>query len=146
MDYIRIKATTPDGIGKRYVRCDRDGRLEVFLQDSGWISATITKGGTTSNVIDLGAGYKELLVLIPTIDSATTTVHIAKDENGTYYPLYDFVRLNDADTIENTPVITAAATTSHAIVFRIAGARFIKIVLSAAQTTAERVFYVRGMN
>lgn len=146
MDYERIKATTPDGIGKRYVRCDRDGRLEVILQESKWLSATIKKDGQTSNAVDLGAGYKELLVLIPTIDSATTTVHLAKEEGGTYYPLYDFVRLNNADTLADTPIITADATTAHSVIFRIGGARFVKVYVSATQDTAERVFYVKGTN
>lgn len=146
MDYERIKATTPDGIGKRYVRCDRDGRLEVIPQESKWLSATIDKAGQTSNAVDLGTGYKELLVLIPTIDSATTTVHLAKEEGGTYYPLYETFNLNAADTIQDAPLITADATTAHSVVFKIGGARFVKIYVSATQDTAERVFYVKGIN
>jgi hypothetical protein len=146
MDWIRIKATTPDGVGKRYVRCDRDGRLETIPQESRWLTATIDKGGTTSNEVDLGVSYKELLVLIPTIDSATTTVHIAKEAGGTYYPLYDFFRLNAADTIQDAPLITKAASTSHSVIYKIGGARFIKIVVGASQTTAEVVFYVKGIN
>jgi len=145
MDYIRIKATTPDGAGKRYVRCDRDGRLEIIPQESKWLTATVIKGGTTSNEVDLGAGFKELLVLIPTITQATTTVHVAKEAGGTYFPLYEFVRLNNADTLTSTPLITADATTSHAVIFKIGGARFVKVVVGAS-AGAEQVFYVKGTN
>jgi hypothetical protein len=142
MDYIRIKATTPDGAGKRYVRCDRDGRLEIIPAETKWLTATVTKGGTTSNEVDLGASFKELLVLIPTLDQATTTVHVAKESGGTYFPLYAFSQAATGDYAH----ATTAATTTHAIVFKIGGARFIKIVAGASQTTAERVFYLKGTN
>lgn len=142
MDYERIKATTADGAGKRYVMCDRDGRLYTVPRESPWLTVTIDKAGTTSKECDLKAGYKQLLVLIPTIDSATTTVHIAKEAAGTFYPLYAL----DDDATGDFASATTAATTAHAVVFDIYGARYIKIVVGAAQNTSERVFYVKGIN
>jgi len=147
MDYVRIKATTPDGVGKRYVCCDRDGRLYSVPVESKWLTATIAKGGTTTNAIDLGESYKQLLVLMPAVDSAYVTVHIAKEVNGTYFPLWQIAFDDSGDVFMDKPVVTATFTTAtHALIFNIGGIRFFKIVASASQTTAERIFYVKGIN
>ena len=143
MDWIRIKATNrEDGMSTRYVRCDHDGRLETVPMESEWMDAVVDKAGTTSHAVDLQAGYKELLVLVPTIDSATTTVHVAKEIGGTYYPVYAF----DMDGTGAFAHASTKATTSIALVFKIGGARYVKVVFSDAQNTAERVIPIKGIN
>ena len=41
---------------------------------SAWKSAVIASGGTLSAEVDLGKDYKRVLVIAPTIDSATINV------------------------------------------------------------------------
>ena len=95
---------------------------------------------TLSAEVDLGANYEFLTVLIPTITSSTITVHVAMASGGTFFPLYAF----DADGTGDFAHATSAATTTHAVVFRIGGVQYIKIKAGSTQTTADKTFYVRG--
>lgn len=93
--------------------------------------AAIAKAGTTSNVVDLEDYYPYLHVVIPTIDSATLKVQVSELIDGTYQDL--------------GPAVTAAASTgAYSDTWTLGGWRYIKIVASAAQNTAARLFKVRG--
>ena len=100
-----------------------------------------SEDGKLSEEADLGANYEFLTVLIPTITSSAITVHITDTKGGTYYPLFAF----DGNATGDFAHATTAATTTHAVVFRIGGVQFIKINSDSAQA-ADRTFRVRGFN
>jgi len=104
-----------------------------------WKTVTVAKSGTTSGSVDLGADYKEVLVLFPALDSATVSVTISND-NSTFFAISAL----DADATGSFAHATTAGTSAGAVVFKIGGCRYIKVVCGAAQTTAARTFYVRG--
>jgi hypothetical protein len=91
--------------------------------------------------VDLGGEFQDLLVLIPLITSSTTTVHVAKESGGTFYPLY----ILDDDATGCFASATTKAVTSQAIIFHIGGIRFIKIAGGDVQA-ADVEFLVRGIN
>jgi len=106
---------------------------------SSWKTATIALNGTTSGAVDLGGNYKELVVLIPALDSATVTVHVSED-NSTFFAVHDF----DADATGSFAHATSADTAAKTAIFHIGGVQFIKVVAGAAQTSLARTFRVRG--
>jgi hypothetical protein len=108
-----------------------------------WKTATLayaTDDDLTPEV-DLEDNYEYMTCLIPTIESSTVTVHVAKSSGGTFFPMYEF----DDDQTGDFAHATTAATTTHAVIFRVGGCQFIKISLGTGQT-ADRTFYVRGFN
>ncbi len=100
----------------------------------------ISVSTTLSSAVDLGGEYEFLAVHIPTITSSTVTITVGESSTGTFYPAYQL----DADATGDLAQITAAATTAHALVFQIGGARFIKILCGSTQTTTDKTFRVRG--
>jgi len=96
-----------------------------------------------SDEVDLEDSYTHLVVLIPTITSAGISVRVSDEKGGTFYPFYDF---GDKDGDTDILQITAAETTSKAIVLKIGGARHIKLYASNAQTSTDKDFKVRGVN
>jgi len=77
--------------------------------------------------------------LIPTIADSTTTIHVAKESGGTFFPMHKHKFEDDGDSEEQT----TARTRSKAIVFT-CGAQFIKIACGSTQTA--ETFYVRGLD
>lgn len=123
MPYSKIKGVMHDGKTSRYVQVDSEGRLVLSPSTEGeWFTANIAKAGTTSNTVDLGDSFMYMRVIIPTLDTCTVKVQVAERSTSTYYDL-------DA-------VTTAAGTHNYATTFLLGGYRFIKIVASAAQSTA----------
>jgi len=109
-----------------------------------WLPALIDYATDPDNSeeVDLGGHFEFLTVIIPTLaGSYTTTVHIAKESGGTYYPCYQLDIASAADFAQ----LTSGATTAHAVIFRIGGAQFIKVV-SGTSLGADITFYVRGFN
>lgn len=114
--------------------------MKLTFDGSEWESAVVAKNGTLSTEVDLGANYKYVTVLIPTIDSATVSVQGLKTSGGTAYPIHDW---KDADgTVLQA---TTAGTGGIAVTFK-CGFQFIKLLCGAAQTTAAVTFYARGFN
>ena len=105
----------------------------MSILSSPWIAITVAKSGTTSAEVDLEGPCDSVQVIIPTIDTATVALQVALEYDGsnTYY------------TLGNSQT-TVSGTGNYATEFRLGGYRYIKIVCSAAQTTAARTFYVRG--
>ncbi len=97
-----------------------------------WKSATIAKDGTTSDEIDLDWSYDLLEIIIPTIDAATVKIQVSEGKGGTYYDL-------------GNSVVLASSTGNFADVLFLGGYRYVKVVLSATQTTAAVAIKVRGM-
>ena len=98
-----------------------------------------------SQLIDLGQTFEKVLVIIPTITSATISIAIVP-EDGTALKLNVPVPLYilDDDATGSFLQATTAATTTNSIVFAIGGARYIRLYSSANQA-ADRTFYVRGI-
>jgi len=107
-----------------------------------WKTVTIAKDGTSSSETDLGGEFRDVQVYSPALDSATLTVKPSRATGGTAVQAYTF----DADETGDFANTTTAKTTAAMNVFKDICARFVTLVLSAAQTTAERTFYVRGIN
>lgn len=109
-----------------------------------WHSALIDYATDPDNSeeVDLGGHFEFLTVIIPELaGSYTTTVHIARESGGTYYPLHMF----DTNAVGDFAQITDGASTAKALTFRIGGAQFIKVV-SGTSLGADITFYVRGFN
>ena len=112
------------------------------LRLGSWKTVTVDKDGTTSSETDLGEVFRNVQVYSPALDSATLTVKVSRLTTDTAVQAYNF----DADATGDFVRTTTAKTTAAMNVFKDICARFITLVLSAAQTTAARTFYVRGID
>jgi hypothetical protein len=108
---------------------------------SEWKSATIASGGTVSGEVDLGGNYSRILVLIPTIDSATITPSVAMASGGTFFAMEAL----DADATGSFAHATTAGTGGEAVIFNIGGAQYVKLTAGAAQSSGAVTLYVRGI-
>ena len=132
MNFVEVFGRMFDRKTKRPLRVDEEGRLVPAPSVTGeWQTAHIVKGGTSTNAIDLGADFMYMKVIIPTLDAATVKVQVAESTADTFYNL-------DA-------VTTASGTHNYATTFKLGGYRYIKLVASAAQTTAAIDFRVCGL-
>lgn len=132
MHYIQIFGQMWDKMTKRPIRVDHEGRIiPTPLMVGEWVTAGIAKGGTSTPAIDLGDDYMYLNVVIPTLDTATVKVQVAESIKDTFY---------DLDT-----VTTSSGTHNYATTFTLGGYRYIKLVASAAQSTAAIDLRVRGI-
>ena len=123
MPYQKIKGMMSDGKTSRFVQVDSRGRLVMSPSTEGeWFTAAIVKSGTTSNTVDLGDAFMYMRVIIPTLDTCTIKVQVAEKSTSTYYDLDE--------------VTTSAGTHNYATTFLLGGYRYVKIVASAAQSTA----------
>jgi hypothetical protein len=125
------------------ITCRDKTRLETLKKTA---LVDISASTTISEEVDLGAAFKYLLVLIPTITASTVTVHVSDVTGGTFYPLYEIKTQIAADVYGDFPFLTTSATTAHSVIFMIGGAQYIKIVCGSAQTVTDKTFTVRGFN
>lgn len=95
-----------------------------------------------SEVIDLGADYMAVVIEIPTIDSATVSIHVMRDSTVTTVPKEVHYTKSDDTTAHWT---TTAGTGLLSITLFIGGYQYIRIHTSANQT-ADRTFYCRGVS
>jgi len=108
---------------------------------SAWKTAVIASAGTVSAEVDLGSTFENVMVLIPTIDSATISLSISNVSGGTFFPLHEW---NDADADGTVLKATTAGTGGISAVFSGVGAQFLKVVAGAAQNGGARSILVRG--
>jgi hypothetical protein len=121
----------------------RPDRTEISnLICSTWKSCVIADEGTVSAECDLGAPYKYVTVLNPTIDSAAVSLSGAMTAGGTYFPVYVIDSTGKASTAE----ITTAATTSKATIYHCGSFQYIKVNFGAAQNSGPYTLYLRGFN
>lgn len=109
---------------------------------SEWKPAVVAQSSVLSGEVNLGRAYKDLVVLVPALNSATVSLQIAMTAGGTYYP----VQALDADATGHFLHATTAGAAAIAVPFKIGGAQFVKVLCGASQTSAPRTFYVRGVN
>ena len=112
------------------------------LRIGSWKTVAIAKDGTESSETDLGGVFRNVQVYSPAIDSATLTVKISRLTTETAVQVYAW----DADATGNFVHTTTARATAGMEVFKDICARYITLVLSVAQSTAARTFYVRGID
>jgi hypothetical protein len=124
-----------------------------MIKCSEWITSTIDIDRSSEftgddvdqfgDLIDLGENYENLLVIIPTITSATVSIYIQMDEAIDSVPVV--LHILDDDATGSFLHATTAATTTNVCIYRIGAARFIRLRANANQL-ADRTFYVRGFN
>lgn len=107
-----------------------------------WKTVTVAQNGTTSSETDLGTDFHDVQVYSPALDSATITIKPSRESGDTAVQAYTF----DADATGDFVNTTTARTTAGMNLFRDICARFVSIVLGAAQTSALRTFYIRGID
>lgn len=96
-----------------------------------------------SKLVDLGAPFEFVTVIVPTITSSTTGVCIQKTPNIDEVP--SPVHILDDDATGSFLHATSAAVTALAVIFRIGAVQYVRIKMGANQA-ADRTFYVRGFN
>lgn len=106
-------------------------KLKPLINVGKELTATIAKDGTVSGAVDLGGHFSYLLITIPTLDSADVSLQCSLMLDGTYQDLSD--------------AVYAAATGAKNNTFKLGGWRYIKVKVSAAQTTLARSFTVKGV-
>jgi len=109
---------------------------------SDWKSCVIAQSGQTSAECDLGQPYRFILIDIPTIDTATVTVQVARESGGTFRNLY----VTDAADGGPNKVIADSGTGAFMWMVEAGGVQYIKMYASAAQSTAAVTFYIRGLD
>ncbi len=112
------------------------------LRTSGWVTVAVADESTASSEIDLGAPYRSLLLEIPTIDSGTVSLQVARVAGGTYRTL-SYISLNDGD---DDVAVTTAATGAITVLFPFFGCQYFKLLLGKSNTTAAVTFYACGFN
>lgn len=112
------------------------------LRLGSWKTVTVAKDGTSSSETDLGGVFRHVQVYMPAIDSATLTVKPSRLTTETAVQAYTFDMDGTGDFVKTT---TARATASL-ILFKDLCARYVTLVLGAAQSTAARTFYIRGID
>ena len=111
------------------------------MRTSNWQSVSVAKDGTTSAEVDLGAEFRQVQVYSPAINSATLTVKVSRVTGDTAVQVHAMDDDATGDFVHTTTAKTAAAMNLFTIC-----AQFITLVLGAAQTSAARTFYVRGID
>ena len=94
-----------------------------------------------SALVDLGADFENVLVIVPTITSSTVGIAIQQTPGIAEAP--SPVYILDDDATGCFLHATTAATTAMAVKFEIGGARYLRIKCGSNQA-ADRTFYVRG--
>jgi len=107
-----------------------------------WVEVTVAKDGTESSEADLRGTFEHVQVYFPVTDSTTISIKSSRVTGEDAVTPYD---LKPAATGDHELVTTARAT-AGVVVFPNVYAQYVTIVLSAAQSTAARTFYIRGIH
>jgi hypothetical protein len=107
-----------------------------------WVTVTVAKDGTTSSEADLGEEFEAVQVYAPAVDSATITLKPSRKTGETAIQANTL----DGNATGHFANTSTAGTAAGMYVFHNICAQFVTLVLSAAQTTAARTFYIRGIN
>ena len=113
-----------------------------MLRTSKWVEVEIAQTGTESAEVDLGTDYQHVQVYNPALDSATITVKPSRESGDTAVQAYSFSHAATGDFVNTT----TARTTAGMNVFKDICARFVTVVAGAAQASAKRTFWIRGLD
>ncbi len=94
-----------------------------------------------SKLVDLGADFEKIVVVIPTITSGTVTLYTQRDGNVASVPV--ILNIFDDDATGHFAHATSSGTGDFAIVFHLGGIQYFRIYCGANQG-ADRTFWVRG--
>jgi hypothetical protein len=114
------------------------------LRTGSWQEVTIAKDDdpAVSVEVDLGSEFRNVQVYNPAIDSATITIKPGRITGDTAVQAYEW----DGDAAGDFVKTTTARATAGMNLFKDICARYVTLLLGAAQTTAARTFYVRGID
>ncbi len=97
-----------------------------------------------SSLVDLGEGYEHLAVFIPELSaSATVSIYVQRDAKIATIPLV--IHSLDDDGTGSFLHATSSGAGDIYVIYRIGGARFVRIRANADQT-ADRAFTIKGFN
>lgn len=114
---------------------------EITNRLGAWKTVAIAQSGTASSETDLGAEFRAVQVYNPALDSATITIKPDRTAGGTAVQAYT-MGANATGDYANT---TTARTGAGMNVFDNIYAQYVTILVGAAQNTAARTFYIRGI-
>ena len=96
----------------------------------------------TSALVDLGFEAGGVMIMVPTIDSATIGLLVQRDSVIATVPVaLHHKKVSDDST---TAWITTAGTGGYMITVPLGGVRYFRI-LTGSNQTADRTFYVKGI-
>jgi len=99
-------------------------------------STTVATATTYSTAIDLGGGYKNAMLGIPTMASATDIRMVcANTLTGTYRPVY-----LEPTAAASSVVLNIASTVTNCFVPINISAQFVKVEFTSATTSSSHVF------
>jgi len=114
------------------------------LRLGSWKTVTITEDDdpAVSSEVDLGAVFRNVQVYSPAIDSASLMVMPSRNTGDTAVAPYFFSQAATGDLV----ITTTAKTVAAMEVFKDICARFVTLLLNNTQGTADRTFYIRGID
>jgi len=113
----------------------------IMERHGAWKTVTIAQSGTASSETDLGGEFRDVQVYNPALDSAAITIKPSRVSGDTAVQAYTF----DADATGDYVNTTTARTAAGMNVFKDICAKYVTIVVDAAQASAIRTFYIRGV-
>ncbi|KKN23717.1 hypothetical protein LCGC14_0902180 [marine sediment metagenome] len=97
-----------------------------------------------SSLVDLGEGYEYLSVFIPAL-SASGTVSVWAQRDAAIATVPMVIHILDDDATGSFLHATSSGDGDIYVIFRIGGARYVRIRANADQT-ANRLFQIKGFN
>jgi len=116
--------------------------MSNFRDVGEWVTVTVAQTGTTSSEANLGKEFRAVQVYNPALDSATITIKPSRNTGDTAVQAYTMDQDATGDFVNTTTARTGAGMN----IFRDIYAQYVTIVCGAAQNTALRTFYIRGIN
>jgi len=97
-----------------------------------------------SELVDLGANFDKVLVILPALTSAVVSLYIQKDGNEDTIPVQ--LQALDDDATGHFAHATTAGTGAIAVLFKLVGGIQYLRVHCGDNQAADRTFWLRGSN
>lgn len=110
-------------------------KLSGSGRENGYVTCVIAKDGTDSAVVDI-QGFAVVGLLIPTIDTANLTFKVSNLSDGDFYTVKDKGGASSLTIATGTGAFAVESTDLDDL----RGYRYIQIIASAGQTTADVTF------
>ncbi len=121
-----------------------DWKTATLVYDRSDLEFTGDDVDQFSSLVDLGEGYEYLAVFIPAL-SANGTVAVWVQRDGAIATIPVVVHILDDDATGSFLHATSSGAGGIFVIFRIGGARYVRIRVNADQT-ANRLFQIKGFN